>query len=222
MKDIHILAGLFALLAGFIALYTRKGSDLHRRSGRVFTVSMLAMAGLGSLLAVVERPNRGTFVIGLLCCYLVATGYLTVKRTVGEARGRLIALMLAAVAIGCTGLVFGAMAAASPDGLIDELPAGPILVFGSFGLLGALGDLLVLRRGHIAGPARLFRHLWRMILALWIATSSFFFGQAKFLPAFVRENGLHYLPILAVLLTLLFWLVRVRWWRRGAGQAALS
>ena len=199
MKDIHILAGLFALLAGFIALYTRKGSHLHRRSGRVFTVAMLAMAGLGSLLAVVERPNRGTLVIGLLCCYLVATGYLTVKQTVGEARGRLIALMLAAIAIGCSGLVFG-----------------------SFGILGALGDLRLLRRGHIAGPARLFRHLWRMILALWIATSSFFFGQAKFLPAFVRDNGWHYLPVLAVVLTLLFWLVRIRWWRRDARPVALS
>ena len=95
-------------------------------------------------------------------------------------------------------------------------------MFGGFGILGALGDLRLLRRGHIAGPARLFRHLWRMTLALWIATSSFFFGQAKFLPAFVRENGWHFLPVLAVLLTLLFWLVRIRWWRRGAQPVALS
>lgn len=219
MMYVHILAGGLALLTGFLALYSTKGGDLHRLAGRVFVGAMLAMAGLGAVLALGGVPDRGTAMIGLLCCYLVATGYLAVARNPASSRRVLILLMVAAGGIGVTCLILAGMAAASPDGKIDHLPAAPVLVFGAFALLGAIGDARLLLRGSIEGRARLFRHLWRMGLALWIATASFFFGQARFLPDFVRENGWHFVPVLAVLLTLIFWMLRVRWWRRRAPLA---
>lgn len=216
MTYLHILAGGLALTSGFLALYSPKGGDLHRLAGWLFTAAMLVMAGLGAVMALGgAAPDRGTAMIGLLCCYLVTSGYLAVARKVADARPALIALAVAAWGIGITGMILAGMAAASANGRIDHLPMAPVLVFASLGLLGALGDTRMLLRGGIEGRARIFRHLWRMGLALWIATSSFFFGQAKFLPDVVRENGWHFVPVLAVLLTLLFWMLRVRWWRRA-------
>jgi uncharacterized membrane protein len=218
MRTLHILAGTLVLLSGFLALYSPKGGDLHRLAGRVFVVAMLLMASLGSLMAVVHITDRGTALIGMLCCYLVTTGYLAVARN-ELSRAALPALAVAAAAIGLAGLGLGASALAT-DGKIDHLPAAPVLVFAVFALLGSLGDARLLLRGTLDGRARLFRHLWRMGLALWIATSSFFLGQAKFLPSGLREHGLHGVPVLAVLLTLLYWLFRMRGRARRRAEAA--
>lgn len=209
MRTLHILAGTLVLLAGFVALYVPKGSALHRVAGRVFVVAMIVMASLGSLMAMGQIIDRGTALIGMLCCYLVATGYLAVAASFERTRRAVQILAVAAAGIGITGMVLGAQAVAG-SGKIDHLPAAPVIVFASFALLGALGDARLLWRGVLQGSDRLFRHLWRMGLALWIATSSFFLGQAKFLPLVVREHGLHYVPVLAVLLTIVFWIVKVR------------
>jgi hypothetical protein len=45
-----------------------------------------------------------------------------------------------------------------------------------------------------------------MTFALFIAAMSFFFGQAKVIPQPLRIPALLALPILAVLVTLLYWL----------------
>ena len=55
MIQLHIIAGLVSLLAGFVALYASKGAWLHRRSGQVFTGAMLSMAGSGALIALFLR-----------------------------------------------------------------------------------------------------------------------------------------------------------------------
>jgi uncharacterized membrane protein len=41
---LHILAGSIGLLTGTIAMAVRKGGNLHRASGNVFTVAMLTLA----------------------------------------------------------------------------------------------------------------------------------------------------------------------------------
>ncbi len=70
----HVAAGGAALLSGGAALSVRKGGRLHSKTGTVFFASMLAMAGTGALVALF-LPERGTAVIGLLTCYLVATAW---------------------------------------------------------------------------------------------------------------------------------------------------
>jgi putative ABC transport system permease protein len=64
-----------------------------------------------------------------------------------------------------------------------------------------------LQRGLVIA---LTRHLWRMSFALLIAAMSFFLGQAKVFPQPVRIYPLLALPVLAVLVTMLYWLWRVR------------
>ena len=216
MIQLHIIAGLLSLVAGFVALYASKGAWLHRRSGQVFTGAMLFMAGSGALVALLLRPNRLNVIVGVLTCYLVATGLLAVRRRVADSRRMLFALMGVATVAGLAALALGLMAASNPSGRIDQFPAGMILMFAFLGLAAALGDARMLWRGSIEGAQRLTRHLWRMGLALSLATMSLFIGQARHLPDVLRSTGLNNVPVLLVLGTIVFWLVRVRWRARRA------
>ncbi len=60
------------------------------------------------------------------------------------------------------------------------------------------------------GPSRLVRHPWRMSFALFIASMSFFLGQADEFPEALRIPALLAVPALAPLVIMLYWLWRVR------------
>src|SRR5688500_15162782 len=82
---IHITGGAVALLAGAAALFiARKGTPLHARAGNAFFAAMLVLGGTGAVIAAL-KPERGTIVIGLLTCYLVATSWATARRRDGMA-----------------------------------------------------------------------------------------------------------------------------------------
>ncbi len=210
MKPIHIIAGLIALVAGAIALYSAKGSSLHRRSGMIFAVAMLTMTGSAVVMAAFLTPNRGNVVAGLTTFYLVATAWLTVRRPVSAVRGWTQSLMVMAIGVGTYALALGFEAARQRNG-IGGIPAPPIFMFAIVALAAAAGDARVLRAGHVEGRARIARHLWRMTFALWIAVMSFFLGQGKFFPEPLRSSmGLRAIPVVLVLGTMIYWLVRVR------------
>ncbi len=80
---------------------------------------------------------------------------------------------------------------------------------GAVALLAALGDLRLLMGRVLQGANRIARHLWRMCLAMFIATGSFFLGQAKVFPDALRKPALLAIPVLLVLLLMLYWWVRV-------------
>lgn len=223
MKWIHILAGLLALASGFLALYAAKGSPLHRGSGRVFVAAMLVMTGTAVVMALFLRPNPVNVMAGSLTFYLVSTSLLTVRRTVPQSRRLLTGLMLVAFGLSAYAFALAAEALGDARGRVGGVPAPPLLMFGVVGLAAALLDARLLRAGAIDGAARIARHLWRMGFALWIATASFFLGQAKFFPEPVRKSGLLAVPVLLVLVLLLYWLVRtLRRARRPAAAPAAA
>lgn len=210
MKPIHIIAGLIALIAGAIALYSTKGSTLHRRSGVVFAVAMLTLTSSAVVMATFISPNRGNVVAGLTTFYLVTTAWLTVRRPVDAVRAWIRGLMALAITVGAYAFALGIEAAQLPQG-IDGIPAPPIFMFAIVALSGAAGDARMLRIGRIEGAARIARHLWRMSFALWIAVLSFFLGQGKFFPEPLRHSiGLRAIPVVLVLVTMIYWIVRVR------------
>ena len=67
---------------------------------------------------------------------------------------------------------------------------------------------MILRRG-ISGAPRIARHVWRMCLALFIASGSFFLGQQKVMPAFIQGSPILVVLGVAPLLFMIFWLCRV-------------
>lgn len=211
---VHIVAGGLGLITGYVALYAAKGAALHRKSGMMFVYAMLIMSACGIVIA----AGRGVapainIPAALLTSYLVITSLTTVRPLASGGRLLHIVAMLVALGVGVTNLTFAVEAFAN-GGTRKGMPAFPFVMFGVVGLLGAVGDLRMLRSDGLRGAARLSRHLWRMSFALFIAALSFFIGQAKVIPEAIRIPPLLALPVLAVLVTMFYWLWRVR--RRSA------
>lgn len=214
MLLVHIAAGLIAVGSGMAALLVRKGSSLHRTTGRVFAISMLFMA-LGGVILALVRSQPGNVLAGVFTSYLVATAWLTVLRRPQEIGHAERALLLVGLATGIGGWILGLTAA--NKGLSSEG-----FVFGTVILLCSAGDARLLMRGGVSGVQRLVRHLWRMCVALFIATASFFLGtasdpalrqvglRARLFTKAVRHTHLPEIPVLLVLVLMVYWLIRVR------------
>ena len=118
--------------------------------------------------------------------------------------------LLFALAIVAAGLAFGVRAASSPTGSLDGEPFQAAFVFAAVAALAAAGDLRLILRGGIFGAQRITRHLWRMCVALFIAAASLFLGQPNVFPESVRGSFILFVPEIAILGLLIFWLIRVR------------
>lgn len=206
---LHIIAGGLGLLAGFVALFTAKGGELHRKSGRLFVYAMLTMALTGAIIAALQSVEASV-IAGLLAAYLVTTALATVLPAPAWSRWRDLALMALALAIGTSSLALGFETLASPTRKMDGIPAPIFFMFGTVGLLAGLSDIRIIRSDALRGAARLTRHLWRMCFALWIAAMSFFLGQAQVFPKAIRIPALLLLPPLSVLLVMIYYLWRLR------------
>jgi hypothetical protein len=145
----------------------------------------------------------------LLTTYLVVTAFTTVRPILSAARAVHLGAMLLALGITLTMLVFGVEAVAN-GGTRNGMPAFPYFMFAMIGAFGTAGDVRLLRTGPLRGALRLARHLWRMCTALFIAALSFFIGQADVIPEPFRIRLLLALPVLAVLVTMFYWLWRIR------------
>jgi len=228
----HICGAIVGLVFGYAALFLRKASRAHRWTGDIFFVSMLIMASTGAYMAAFVKPNMGNVFGGALTFYLVATGWLTVMRKEGKTGLVELGLMLMVLAEGAGGLLLGWEAANSVTGLKDGYPAAMYFVFGCLALLFAASDVKMFVTGGVSGAARIARHLWRMCFALLIAALSFFLGKQQHFPEAIRHSLLLNVPILLVAVTMVFWLVRVRFmhaYRKarkigtaGAGRAGVQ
>jgi hypothetical protein len=214
---VHFTAGLVSIVAGTIALSVAKGGRLHKQSGLVFTWAMVVLgltaAGIGSY---EKRP--GQVFGGLLAAYLVFSGMTTVKSLPGIGRRFAVALMALAFAYAAANLYVGWTEWLDPTVKVVGRPrVVPPLVGGAVFLLAAIGDLRAIRAGGSSGSRRLARHLWRMCFGLFVATGSFFLGQAKFIPEPVRLVPLLLVLGFAPILFLFYWLWRVRLRGRSSG-----
>ncbi|CAN5244822.1 hypothetical protein BH23GEM2_BH23GEM2_24430 [soil metagenome] len=221
MLVIHIAAGGLGLLAGYIALCAPKGAALHRQAGMLFVYAMLAMALFGGVITVARSVAVAiNLPAALISAYLVITSLATVRTPAVGSRWLNSAAMLLALTVAVTCLAFGLEAIATGRGR-EGMPAFPFFMFGVVGLVGAIGDIRMMRSGPLRGTRRIARHLWRMSFALFIAAMSFFIGQMKVIPEPIRIPALLALPVLAVLVTMLYWLWRVRFRRNLRGVTVI-
>jgi uncharacterized membrane protein len=213
---VHIAVGTLTSITGFIALFSRKGARLHRKAGGFWVVAMLVLAASVALLGVlIAKP--GNIVAAILTAYLVASAWLAVRRppnVIGWAEGAMVILPLTVAALSIAGAV---AILASPGGPPADLPPGerpPVsLTVAAIALLAAGCDLRVMLKGGLAGAARIARHIWRMCLALFIATGSF----GAQIPVMLRRIDVEspplpviFGPAVLVLALLAFWMIRVR------------
>jgi predicted transporter len=207
----HIGGASLGIVSGFVALIAAKGRRLHRVAGQVFFGSMLAMSAVAAVVAPMLHDSISAL-MGAFTFYLTATAWVAVRRrpaTVGrfEMGAGLYALGVAAVAF-----ALGWIGSHMPGGLLEGQPHQIAYVLAGVAALAAVSDLRVVRLGGLSGAPRIARHLWRMCVALFIATGSAA-AQPKvvqFLPHSIRSSGLTILPALAVLVLMVFWLIRIR------------
>jgi hypothetical protein len=205
---VHIAAGGIAIIAGAIALYAVKGGPVHRKSGMIFFWSMVVMT-CSAVIVGLLRGQRISAAQGVLTFYLVITGMLAVRDRQKDRAGLAWVATILAVLVGLYEYSLGMEALTRPRRSIDGVPAGMIFFFGTLALLSAVADLRFKYASKLPERYRIARHLWRMSFAMWIATASFFLGQAKILPPELRIMPLLVAPVLLVLGVMLYWLVRI-------------
>jgi hypothetical protein len=202
------------LLSGFLAMFLRKGSGRHGAAGTVFFVSMLIMSASGAFIATFLRPLALNAVVALLTFYLVSTAWRAAKNRAGTTSWLDRGALLFVLAVGIAGVVASLHGFSGAKGTLVRSLAPPCLIFGVIALLCARTDLRMLRAGGFTGPMRIRRHLWRMCLALLIATLSFYPGQAKLFSRALRDTNVLMLPHVFLIGAMAFWMYRIRVRRR--------
>jgi hypothetical protein len=210
LRYVHITGGSLALLAGLAAMVFPKGSWAHRRSGNVFFVSMLLLSVAGVVLASIRDRNAGNIMGGTMAFYMVCTAWATVIRPAGQVGRAEVALAAlgGAGTIGATTL--GLLAMAADNGRFAGYPPPLYFIFAGIAGLATILDVRMIRLGGLTGSARTTRHLWRMSIAFFMATGSFFFGQPRFVPLWMKETNLFIAAGVLPLALMIFWLVRIR------------
>ena len=203
----HITGGTIGMISGGVAMFAPKGGRTHKLAGTVFFIAMLTMAGIAAVVAPMLDEARWTnTTAAVFTLYLVATAWVTVSRrpgTLGRFERVIVIVPLGIAATGL-GLKLAGPAVPRPEDFAT------VYIFAVFSAMAAVADLTMMRRGGLSGIPRVARHLWRMGAALFVATGSFFFGQADLLPAALRATVLPAVLGLAPLVLMAFWIIRVR------------
>ncbi len=212
---IHIICGSIGLLSGNTALFSKKGSRLHLKAGKIFFLSMLIMAATGTALSLMaEEIAMASFMAGSLTFYMVITSWSSARRGGGKSgRIELVALLYILIlsifgAVTCWNLASSGQA--FKGGVSSAMDFFHFFYTG-IAILALLLDIRVIYHGGIYGAQRIARHLWRMCFALWVATGSFFLGQgSKVFPEYILNKPLLLsIPWIVVTFMLFFWLIRV-------------
>lgn len=215
---IHICGAVVGLLSGFLAMAVRKGAGLHQVAGTIFFVAMLGMSGGGAIIAAFIHPVMLNVVAGLLTFYLVSTAWRAARRRHSGTDAFDYAAFLLILGVGIAAVAFGLD---RPTYTASRVPPTAFFIFGSIALLFAAADVRMFIRGGYIGTQRIARHLWRMGLALLIATLSFYPGQARIFSKALRATNLLYVPHVLLIGSLLIWVARMAR-RKRAGQPQWS
>ena len=217
LLPIHIIGGSIAIIAGFISVFAVKGLKLHRKTGMIFVYSMVVLSLTGAVIGAL-RDQTTNIIGGSLAFYMVITAFLTVRPRDQWSRWMDAAAFVVGVVVSAGSIWIGFYLLNSATGKMAVI-ARMSLFLGTVALLATLGDIRMMRAGGLEGAQRIARHLWRMCFSLFIASGSFFLGQAKVFPKPIRILPLLAIPALQPLVLLVYWLVRVRftkWYRRRA------
>lgn len=206
----HIIGGGLGLLSGLVASLSKKGSLIHRNSGKIFLVSMLVCYGIGAAVApFLNEGQRVNFVAAILALYLLVSGVQAVKlRSYTASKFNLVGLLLS-TSIAVLGFVFMYMGSQSESGTVDGSPPDAFLLFVIAGSLSAIGEARILIIKKLSAQGRLYRHLWRMCFSFFIASGSLFSGQIQMFPDWFANSFLPILCSLFPLLVLWYWTIKM-------------
>ncbi|MCW8998289.1 MAG: hypothetical protein OQK04_06200, partial [Kangiellaceae bacterium] len=108
----------------------------------------------------------------------------------------------------------------SESGKVGNFPAPVFFFFASVAALGWISDIRYYLSQELTRKQKLLRHIWRMNFALFMATAAFFLGQSKLFPEELREPFFLIAPVASVLLTMVYWLIRTKFFNSGDSNLA--
>jgi len=158
---IHIISGFSALVAGLLAIISKKGKNLHLKTGSAFYYSMLLVA-VTSVSISILKSNMFLLHIGIFSFFMVYSGHQSIKNK--------------SLKPGLIDWVVFIIAVVNSAFMIYSLQV-ILIVFGGIGLSLAITDLRifisVLQKKEIAKNQWLLRHIG-MMLGSYIATFTAF------------------------------------------------
>jgi uncharacterized membrane protein len=205
---LHVTTGTLAVLAGAAALAARKGRSVHILSGRIFAASMVVSSIMGAALGLLKADQFYiTFHAGILSVTLITSSLLTLRAPRLNWFHRVVNGINAANFVALAAIGFHALS--EPGGIAFGFAAEDYFFLGAMAVMATICDVSLLWRKPLRQNHRIARHLWRMCFGFFIAAGSAFTGPgASAFPDIIQNSGILSLPELAILLLMLFWLVR--------------
>lgn len=212
MKDlvvwlIHTPAGTVALLSAIATFAYPKGSSIHRRAGKYFTISMLIMLVSGGLSGYLKESPDDIF-LSFIVFYFVFTGWLTIYHKKGHTGLYEYAALAWIIILG--------VVAFNIDPIWDKVrDPGIYPLWVGLAVFSAAGDIHNLYQRGLSGSQRIARHLWRMCFSLIWAVMAFGDKIIKMLGSTIEQ--MPYVIAIFVLLVLslmLYWLYIVLFSRK--------
>tara|TARA_R110002096_G_scaffold302563_1_gene497448 strand:- start:144 stop:824 length:681 start_codon:yes stop_codon:yes gene_type:complete len=218
MKDLivwllHTPAGTIGLVAATVAMSTNKGSRLHRKAGKCFTIAMLLMLITGFVAALLKESTDDMF-LSAVVIYTVFTAWLTAHHKKNETGLLEYVALIWIVAIAIAAFF---ISAGWGGGVIAP---NAYLFWAGFAVLCAIGDVRNLFRSGLSGIQRVIRHIWRIGFSLIWAALAFTDKVVKMLGSNIKElpeEQLLYIvavPTMIILITILFWIINVLFFSR--------
>ena len=206
---VHAFFGGIGLITGIIAISLRKGGINHRKSGKIFSYSMIISSLISLLVARMPgHENLFLFLIGIFTIYLVLAGNraLTFKgkhKLKADWLDKLISgtMLLASIGMLIIGIV----------GMIQGISNSILYVFfGSFGALFSLRDFKTFKIFTIRKNAWLISHLGKMVGALIASVTAFLVA------------GLHFNTVIVWMLPTIVGTVYIIYWNKKVTPKKLN
>jgi len=196
---IHAFFGGLGLITGIGSVVVKKGSALHKKMGKLFSVGMLVSSSISLPIACMpNHENVFLFLIGLFTIYLVLAGNRALMfktRKEADIRDKLIS--------GAMVLSSGIMILIGVYGLFYGMPTSVLfLFFGGFGLSISLRDFKFYRTSNKAKNTWLKLHIGKMVGALIASITAFIVA------------GLGFANIIAWTMPTVIGTVYIVWWKR--------
>ncbi len=167
----HVGLGSLAFVVGGITLVAKKGSPLHRLSGKIFYYSMVVSVALSLVVSLLPGHLSPTmFHIAVLSLYFLLGGKRSVlfKRPEHHLTGdKILALTVVLVSVAVMAYTFFV------EGRVHPLRT----VFGTIGIVFGMLDLWLFRAPQLVRKKWLFLHLSKMLGGYTAAVTAFFVAQ---------------------------------------------
>ena len=215
VAQLHLVAGVLAVVGGSASMLLPKGRALHKLAGKVFFYTMLGLCFSGVYLTFV-RSLQFTFFLAIFSLYLLLTGWYAMARKGSNVTLFDKAGFYAINAIGISTLITSILGWFLNWHYPPSEPSYPsYLILVAFSALLAYRDYQLIIAKTPVRSKLLVRHLWRMHFALLIAITIFFGGNSNILPEAFRTDLILMLPMLTVLLFMLGWLAYFKFFKRA-------